>query len=138
MQAFQLEYQLRDFLAENISAIRVGGKTLRLYVDSTGTDGVEYPTAVGRIDLLAVAEDGTFVVFELKRARAPDRALGQLTRYMGWVKQTIGRGQEVEGVIVAKAIDQRLRYAATVVPGVSLFEYSVEFHLKAAESLPAY
>jgi hypothetical protein len=133
--AFALEHQLRDFLAENLSAIPVAGLRVHLYVDPAGRDGVEYPTAVGPIDLLGVADSGAFVVFELKRARAPDRAIGQLTRYMGWVKHTIGRGHEVQGVVVARTIDERLRYAATVIPGVSLLEYSVEFRLKPAHEI---
>src|SRR5438876_881806 len=42
---FGLEYQLRDFLAQNLGAIPVQGKKLRLYVDPTGKDGVEFQTA---------------------------------------------------------------------------------------------
>ena len=84
---FGLEYQLRDFIAQNIAAIPVAGRRLRLYVDPTGRDGVEYPTAVGPIDILAVDGEEQFVVFELKRARSPDHAIGQLSRYMGWITQ---------------------------------------------------
>ena len=132
--AFGLESQLRDFLAQNLSAIPVDGKRLRLCVDPTGRDGVEYPTAVGPIDILAIDDDEQFVVFELKRARSPDHAIGQLSRYMGWVTQTIGRGRSVRGVIVAKSISQNLRYSIAVVPNVSLFEYEVKFELKSAYS----
>jgi endonuclease len=139
---FTLEYQLRDFLAQNLGVIPVEGRKLHLYVDPTGRDGIEFPTAVGPIDILATDDTGTFVVFELKRARSPDHAIGQLTRYMGWVKQTIGKGQKVRGVIVAKTIGDNLRYAVGVIPDVSLFEYEVSFQLKpssgfgVAQSLP--
>lgn len=129
--AFALEYQLRDFLAQNLGAIPVEGKKLRLYVDPTGRDGIEFPTAVGPIDILAVDDSGAFVVFELKRARSPDHAIGQLSRYMGWMKQTIGKDRKVRGVIVAKTISDNLRYAVSVIPDVSLFEYEVSFELKA-------
>jgi RecB family endonuclease NucS len=132
---FGLEYQLRDFLAQNISTIDVNGKRLRLFVDPSGRDGIEYPTAVGPIDLLAVDDAGAFFVFELKRARSPDHAIGQLTRYMGWVRQTIGRDRAVNGVIVAKEISDALRYAVSVVPNVSLFEYEVEFTLRPAHEI---
>jgi len=128
--AFALEYQLRDFLAQNLGAIPVEGRKLRLYVDPAGRDGIEFPTDVGPIDILAVDETGAFVVFELKRARSPDRAIGQLARYMGWVKQTIGKDQKVRGIIVAKIIGDNLRYAVTVIPDVSLFEYEVSFQLR--------
>lgn len=127
---FALEYQLRDFIANNISTIRVGDRRLRLYVDHIGRDGIEFPTAVGPIDILAIDDSNAFIVFELKRARSPDHAIGQLTRYMGWVKQTIGKEHEVRGIIVAKAITENLRYAVAVIPNVSLFEYEVSFQLK--------
>lgn len=133
--AFSLEYQLRDFIASNISAIDVGGRRLRLYIDPAGRDGVEYPTEVGPIDILATDESGGFFVFELKRAASPDRAAGQLARYMGWVKHTIGKGREVSGVIVARTITERLKYAALAVPNVHLFEYEVEFHLRHVQEL---
>jgi endonuclease len=132
---FGLEYQLRDFLAQNIQSIDVDGKRLRLFVDPAGRDGIEYPTAVGPIDLLAVDDAGAFFVFELKRARSPDHAIGQVTRYMGWVRHTIGRDRDVNGVIVAKEISDALRYAVSVVPNVSLFEYQVEFTLRPAHEI---
>jgi endonuclease len=127
---------LRDFIAQNIGTIDVRGKKLRVYVDPTGRDGVEFPTAVGPIDILAIDASGEFYVFELKRARSPDHAIGQLVRYMGWVTQTIGKGRKVNGVIVAKEIGLNLRYAISVVPNVNLFEYEVEFHLKSANGAP--
>jgi hypothetical protein len=54
---------------------------------------------------------------------------------MGWVRQTIGKDREVNGIIVAKEISDNLRYAVSVVPNVSLFEYEVEFRLKPAQSI---
>lgn len=133
---FSLEYQLRDFIASNIGTITISNKRLRLFVDQTGRDGIEYPTAVGPIDILATDETGAIVVFELKKAASPDRAMGQLARYMGWVRQTIGRDREVLGIIVARTITENLRYAASIVPNVSLYEYELAFTLKQANGLP--
>lgn len=127
---FALEYQLRDFLAHNLGAIDVQGRRLHLY-----EKGIEFPTAVGPIDILAVDDSGAFFVFELKRGRSPDYAIGQLSRYMGWVRQTIGKDHEVNGVIVAEEIGDGLRYAVSVFPNVSLFEYKIEFHLKSAQDI---
>jgi hypothetical protein len=132
---FELEYQLRDFLASNLGTINIDGRRLRLYVDATGRDGIEFPSATGPIDILAIDDKGSFFVFELKRANSPDRAVGQVARYMGWVQQTIGKGREVYGVIVAKSISENLRYAVSVVPHVRLFEYQVEFHLQPAHEI---
>jgi RecB family endonuclease NucS len=130
--SFSLEYQLRDFIASIIGKISLNDKRLRLFVDPTGRDGVEFPSAVGPIDILAIDDAGSFYVFELKRANSPDRAIGQVARYMGWVRQTIGRDHDVFGVIVAKSISENLRYAASVVSNIHLFEYEVEFHLRPA------
>ncbi|WP_186264124.1 endonuclease NucS domain-containing protein [Burkholderia gladioli] len=128
--AFELEAQLQDFIAYNIQSVPINGKRLTLYVDPTsGSKGIEFQTPVGRIDVLATDADGGFVVFELKRGRAPDQAIGQLARYMGWLKKTIARDREVHGVIVARGINETLRYSVAAVPNVSLYEYKVRFDL---------
>jgi hypothetical protein len=54
---------------------------------------------------------------------------------MGWVSQTIGKGRQISGIIVAKEISDKLRYAVSVVPNVSLFEYEVDFRLKLAQEV---
>jgi len=133
--SFGLEFQLRDFLANNLNTISVNGEILSLYVDPTGRDGVEYPTSVGNIDILAKDKKGNFYVFELKRVGNSDRAVGQLARYMGWIKNTIGKETGVNGVIVASRVDEKLRYAASIIPNVNLFEYEIEFHLNNANEI---
>lgn len=133
--AFRFEIQLRDFIAQNLSSIDLHGPKLRLYVDEEGRTGVEYPTPVGLIDILAIDATGAFYVFELKRARSPDHAIGQLTRYMGTLRRKFGPERSINGVIVAREITDSLRYAIAVIPGVSLFEYAVQFRLKRAEKV---
>ena len=103
----------------------MSGRQLRLYVDQAGRDGVEYPSTVGQIDNLAVDDEGSFYVFELKRANSPDSAFGQVARYMGWVQKTIGRERKVSGIIVAKSISEKLKYAASIHPNIYLFEYEI-------------
>jgi endonuclease len=51
--AFALEYQLRDFIGQNLGAIRINGMALQLYVDPTGRDGIEFPSATGPIGHLS-------------------------------------------------------------------------------------
>jgi endonuclease len=58
-----------------------------------------------------------------------------LTRYVGWVQQTIGKGQKVFGVIVAQSVSSNLRYAASIIPNVELFEYKVSFLLTPAHDI---
>jgi hypothetical protein len=126
---FELEWQLRDFISHNIESLTLEGKPLRLYVDSQGRDGVEYPTGVGPIDILALDSDDSFVIFELKRGRVADRAIGQITRYMGWIQKNLAKEKKVKGVIVAKSISSNLRHAVVAVPNVALFEYEIAFSL---------
>jgi len=132
---FSLEYQLRDFIASNMESIDIGGKKLRVYVDELERDGVEYQTGVGRIDILAVDENDNFYVFELKRASSPDKAFGQVARYMGWLRNTIGKNRNVYGVIVSKTVSRNLRFAKTITPDVFLYEYEVSFALQEAHGL---
>lgn len=128
---FHLERQLQEFIADNLESIPVNGKRLHLYSDGVSS-GREYPTSSGRrIDILAVDDDGNFVVFELKRGEAPDKAIGQIASYMGWVSLNLAHGNAVSGVIVARSINESLREAIAVVPHVSLFEYKLRFELNA-------
>jgi hypothetical protein len=127
---FPLESHLRDFLAQNIRTILIDKHKLKLYTDENGRDGIEYPTEVGPIDILAVDEHNNFALFELKLSRGIDKALGQLLRYMGWIKANLAKDKEVKGVIVAKDIDEKLKYAVSIIPNVSLFEYTLDFKIR--------
>ena len=97
-----MEYQLRDFLAHNLSSIRVNGKALKIYVDENGVNGIEYPSGVGPMDILAQDQQGNLYVFELKRSKSPDKAIGQIARYMGWLRRQKDKDVQVFGVIVAR------------------------------------
>lgn len=87
--------------------------------------GRQVPCAdLGFIDILA--EDrgtGDFVVIELKRDRTDDEVVGQLSRYMGWVREhradTLGVG--VRGVIVVHVVTPKLRSAALAHENVQLY-----------------
>lgn len=124
---FPVEANLRDFLITNLHTVK--DYRLKLYLDpETGRDGKEFPTAVGPIDILAEDELG-LVVFELKLSRGPDRALGQLLRYMGWVKEHLAKGRPVRGIIVANRMDKKIKYAVSVTVDIVLYEYELKFEL---------
>ena len=54
---------------------------------------------------------------------------------MGWVKQHLAAGEDVEGLVIAHQGDESIRYALAAVPGARLQLYEVSFHLRdAAES----
>jgi hypothetical protein len=106
---------------------------LKLFRDSAGRTGIEFPTDVSPIHILAVDEGGNLFVFELKLSRGPDKAMSQLLRYMGWVKKSLAGEKGASGIIVARTMDEKLRYAAFAVPNVRLLEYEVNFQLKPPE-----
>lgn len=129
---FPFESHLRDFIAKNLGSISVNGRNLRLYIDETNREGIEYPTGVGPIDILAIDSSGKFVVFELKLNKGPDQTVGQIMRYMGWVQKHLAEGNDVRGVIVAQKISEKLKYAVSIFPMISLFEYEINFSIKPA------
>lgn len=132
---FSMKQHLREFLVTNIGSLDLPGAPLTLYTDDTGQSGVEYRTAIGPIDILAVDASGDFVVVELKLGRGADTAVGQLARYMGWVHEHLAGDRAVRGIIVARTVDDRLRYAASVLPTVALFKYDVSFTLQPADGV---
>jgi len=52
---------------------------------------------------------------------------------MGWVRKNLAEAHKVTGVIVAGSVDDKLRYAASVIPDVALFEYTMSFALRPAD-----
>lgn len=124
---FPIEAHLRDFLIKNLSTVK--GRKLKVFVNDDGRDGREYPTEVGPIDILTIDETGNFVVFELKLSRGADKAIGQLLRYMGWVKQNLANGKSVEGIIVANKMDTKIKYAVQATTNIKLYEYEMNFRL---------
>jgi hypothetical protein len=123
---FPLESHLRDFLARNITSLQIDGRKLQLYVDDSGRAGVEYPTPMGPIDILAIDEADNYVVFELKLNRGSDSAVGQILRYMGWVQHKLAKSK-VKGVIVARKMSEKMKYAVSLTPDITLFEYELQF-----------
>ncbi|MEZ5820827.1 MAG: endonuclease NucS [Xanthobacteraceae bacterium] len=108
-QMFVLEKYLEEFIVSNFDAIFQGN--LRIYYDSEGNRGQQYTTDIGPIDILAVeSQSNSFVVIELKRGRPSDQVIGQILRYMGWVKEKLcADGQEVKGLVICQAQDEKLR-----------------------------
>jgi hypothetical protein len=92
----------------------------------------------GNLDILARDKaTGDFVVIELKKDQSDDEVVGQLSRYMGWVKKhrAATEGVKVRGIIVAHEATARLRSAASAFDNVDLYVYGVKIDLQAV-SLP--
>ena len=69
------------------------------------------------------------MVIELKKNQTSDDTIGQLSRYMGWIKEH-KKDDNVKGIIVAGKFDEKLKYAKTMVPNSEAFLYEVNFQIK--------
>ena len=64
------------------------------------------------IDLLCVDKNtNQYVVLELKRGKTSDETIGQLLRYMGWVKENLSRDKTVRGIIIGDSYDKKFDFA---------------------------
>jgi endonuclease len=128
---FALESHLRDYLAKNLSSIKGLPNNLRLFTDDSNRTGIEYRTDIGNIDVLAIDDNKCLYVFELKLGRGSDTAVGQVLRYMGWLKANVHDVPVVYGVLMAAELSEKLCYAASMVPNIFLYEYQMQFTVNA-------
>ena len=125
---FAFERDLQNYLVQNLGLLEPG---LKLYEDEDGEfTGVEFPAGQRYIDILAVGTDGAYVVIETKVSRAYDRVVGQILRYMGWIKENLASETSVRGIIVASEISEDLILATSSVRNIRLVEYKISFSLE--------
>ena len=102
-----LEKDLEDYLITHPELIEPGLKLA----------GRQTRIEVGALDMLCRAANGDQVVIELKKVRASDKVFGQICRYIGCIRAHHNKaGKTVRGYIIGIAIDDKLRYAASVIP----------------------
>lgn len=128
--AFAMEKHLEDFLVKNWAQTELG-KDYDIYAEDGEPVGQQYPTDTGPMDLLAVKKDKSeLLVVELKRGKASDVVVGQVLRYMGFVKEDLAEPhQAVRGAIIALEDDLRIRRALAVTPSIEFFRYQISFKL---------
>jgi len=127
---FALEQHLEDFLIKNWNKTELS-KEYEIYEENGEIIGRQYPSDTGPLDILAISKDKkTLLVIELKKGRASDRVVGQIQRYMGFVKSELATSdQNVKGVIIALEDDLRLQRALSVTSGIEFYKYEVSFRL---------
>ncbi len=129
---FALEQHLEEFIEANWLAIFGGSLVLYQVEGQTGRQYQAGPPGTNwSIDFLAVDRDSSdLVVIELKRGKSSDSVVGQLLRYMAWVKENVASGEQaVRGMVIAKEVDDALSYAVKDQP-ISVKTYEVNFRLK--------
>jgi hypothetical protein len=92
---------------------------------------------LGNIDILArERESRDYVVIELKKGRSDDEVVGQLSRYMGWIREHRASpdGVGVRGIIVVHEVTPKLRAAAMAHENVELYTYALAIAVHAVAS----
>jgi len=137
---FAMERHLHDYLFDNWAQLELSLDWELFVRDGEPDAGYEFPTPVGRIDLLAKhRREARWLVIELKRDKSSDAVVGQILRYIGWIKAHLAQpGEAVEGLVIAAGGEEKLYYALSAMPLVSFKSYEVEFRLKDGPSLESF
>lgn len=127
---FALEKHLESFLVENWKQTELG-KNYDIFEEDGELVGQQYPSDTGPIDILAISKDKkSLLVVELKKGRVSDNVVGQIQRYMGFVKEELAEdNQQVKGVIIGLEDDLRIRRALSVTSNIEFYRYQVSFKL---------
>ena len=128
---FALEKHLEDFLVQNWNSTELG-KRFDIYQEDGEMVGQQYQSDTGPIDILAISKDKKEIaVIELKKGRASDVVVGQVQRYMGYVKEELAEdNQSVRGIIIAFEDDVKINRALAVAPNIDFYTYKIHFKLE--------
>ena len=127
---FMFEKHLEDFLVQNWKQTELG-RDYDIYEEDGVMAGQQFQTDTGPIDILAISKDKkSLLVVELKRGRVSDAVVGQIQRYMGYVKDELAdKEQEVKGVIIGLDDDLKVKRALSMTNNIDFFKYEVSFKL---------
>lgn len=129
---FPSESDLEFYIAKHWAEI----DALKNYMMVSGRapHGGQYATDRGTIDLLGYNSDTKeWLVIELKHgdSRTSDDAVGQILRYMGYVKEKLAKPDDrVSGLLITGSFDPKIKSAISVSPNVSWLVYSVRVEYK--------
>lgn len=127
---FAMEKHLEDFLIKNWNHTPLGVE-YDIFADTNGPAGQQYPTDTGPIDILGISKNKkVLLVIELKKGRTTDVVVGQIQRYMGYVKEELAEpDQIVKGVIIGLEADKKLKRALSVTHQIEFYKYQIDFNL---------
>lgn len=116
-----LEGDLESFIVKDLTSVEDGLSPYQ------GDRGEQFSVDSGRIDILAVDKEGSFVVIELKAGTATDSVLAQVLAYMADIKSTLADQKRVRGIIIAYDFSNRLTSAVSLLENVAIMKYKVKF-----------
>lgn len=105
---FVLESGIEEAVKRNLSQLKL--KLAEKDIQQQCKLGI----GIGRTDLICRDEEGNYIVLELKAVPSSDNVIGQILRYMGYIRENWAekKGKKVKGIILAPAFDEQLRLAA--------------------------
>ncbi|MBC8204613.1 DUF1016 family protein [bacterium] len=123
---FTEEYQLHRYLFDHWDRLS--------FFDEWEINGAKYnmgkfkTNEVWEIDILAKhKQEPKWLVVELKNEQSSDVTIGQISRYMGWIKRNKAKkDEEVEGLIISHDINLEILYALYCNSKIRLCTYNVE------------
>jgi hypothetical protein len=133
---FAKEKHLKEYLISHWEQTAIG-KDWDIYGDSEDSQaGVEFSTGIGRLDLLLIhSGDDRVRVIELKRSRTSDKAVGQIMRYIGWVRKNLDElegvreDSSVDGIIIGSSFSKKFRHAVSANSDIEMLQYELEVNL---------
>ncbi len=132
ISSFALEKYLEEFIVSNWKSLDLG-KKYDLQEEFIDGKRVKFKTDTGEIDIFAISKDRKeHLVIELKRGRASDAVIGQITRYMGYIESEIANpDQKVSGLIIALEDDLRLKRSMEIIGAerIKFCRYKINFEL---------
>ena len=129
--SFVMEKHLEEFIIGNWNSLDLG-KEYDLCEEQIDGKRRKFRTDTGEIDIFALSKDKkTYLVIELKKGRASDKVVGQIQRYMGYIKEEIANSnQSVKGLIIGLDDDLGLRRALSFNSDIIQFKkYQIKFDL---------
>lgn len=113
----EYESELRDYTELNFNNMNFNLNKLTVIEK-------EYSLPIGTIDLLLKDDYNNFYIVEFKRNRSSDKIVGQLQRYMGYMRKEI-TSNNVYGLIVMKEINNKIKYSASENKNIKMYEYDI-------------
>ena len=113
--------QVRILVGEQPGLLEKG---LSIYTDESGDSvGIEFPTPVGAIDLLARDRGGAFIVVAVPDPAEAAHVVPDVVQRIGYVRKHVAEGgAEVRGIVVLDRIPEEVAYAAAGMVGTVSFK----------------
>lgn len=122
---------LEDLIEDKIlKGQKVFDKKLKIYEDEINYGRQLVAGNYGRIDLLAKESDeDNLIIIELKKGKSDDAVVGQISRYISWVKNNLAKNnQDVNGIICVYESSEVLDMSVDNIPNIEVYEYGLEFN----------